>query len=178
MAEACAECSCPCLIIDRACMIRYTPFTTTIDPTEMSQSLDMAQEEYVGNILGDCLEELCAELEKESPDEKWVNLQAALTKSLAWYAYYNWIVFYSGVKPTRKGLRKKISEESTPATTEEIDAYALAAQGRADREYQIFKKWWVENVDDYSCAPEDCKLGIESIMDDNDDFLGGGISVV
>jgi len=155
MADTCLNCNCPCLLIDRGCVIRKTPMTAHVDDNELQQSIDIAQG-YIMGLLGDCFETLCTQLEEETPAQIWTDLKTALEDTIAWYTFMTWLQFYGTAKITRQGIKKKTAEDSNETTTEETSEMIKAAQGQAERHFDVLRQWIKTNKADYTCLDTDC----------------------
>lgn len=80
--RTCKNCTCPCLLVSRNCVVDGANILTQNIPVkDIQASMDAAQARWINDLLGDCYETLCAaldasELEVDPVDleEKWQNL--------------------------------------------------------------------------------------------------------
>lgn len=131
-----------CYLMDLDSVFKITPLNPSVDTDEMLNSMEQAQDLWMGTVLKDKRIELCEAKEKqennETISEELTGILEALKKSLAWYTFLEWVSTYGYGRVSAKGL-KLTGDQTTYLEGREFADYKKEIQQKGDKYLIEFK---------------------------------------
>lgn len=148
--------SCACLLVDDACLRRYTGLPVTVSYDSVAPSLRDAQDSSLEYLLGEeCAEGLCSRFTSNSLTAADSALLAYVQPCLAWMAYALWLRA-SGTELGATGPQapqgRTYNETTVAVTAAAIDSARRRAEEWRAKAVNLLS----ENSTDYPCYQLRC----------------------